>query len=539
MEKKEAMKILKDFHDKSALFSVRTALDTIIPELCESEDERIRKEIEQLIQCMHDVDPRKKRWIAWIEKQGEMSVNKLQVSEELYEHIRNTCACIDDALSSETLADIKDYLSMAERSANNVFDMIEKQDNLKSDEWKEGDVVRHGGVLALVTNGRRAIKSNLEQITIQYPDEWVKAETKERKYFFDELEKQGEQPRYSIGDVLCDKSCTTLNKDTQPNFEIIDIRDGMYICDKGSFPISQQDKYELVAKKIDQKPVKVPKFKVGDFIQFNGMGHYRYTIKDVCGLSHYINSFDRRMDMAYTDNNFELVEQKTTNKHKPKFQNGQWIVWQNKCYKVNDNGCGYELIDQNGLSTSLEYGTIDKSAHLWTIQDVKPDDVLVVNWDNGYKLDDKKKELKKLSQRMISAEAKEALYDKPTDEEMKELLRTEYEKGRADTIAETEKEWSEEDEDAIGMAIIALEDMYDEDAPNTTYGGYNLPFNKAAERLKYLKDRAIPQPKHEWGIEDEKVIAIINNALTDSNTQPDDYDKVYDWLVSLRQRIGG
>lgn len=50
-------------------------------------------------------------------------------------------------------------------------------------------------------------------------------------------------------------------------------------------------------------------------------------------------------------------------------------------------------------------------------------------------------------------------------------------------------EWTEEDEEAIGMAIIALEDMYDEDKPNTTYGGYILPFNKAAERLKSLKQR--------------------------------------------------
>ena len=68
------------------------------------------------------------------------------------------------------------------------------------------------------------------------------------------LEKQGEQPRYSIGDVLCDKSCTTLDKDAQPNFEIVDIRNGMYICDKCSFPISQQNEYELVTKKIEQKP---------------------------------------------------------------------------------------------------------------------------------------------------------------------------------------------------------------------------------------------------------------------------------------------
>ena len=65
------------------------------------------------------------------------------------------------------------------------------------------------------------------------------------------LEKQGIQPRYNIGDILCDKLCTTLNKEAQPNMEIVDIKNGMYICDKGSFPVSQQDEYELVSKKID------------------------------------------------------------------------------------------------------------------------------------------------------------------------------------------------------------------------------------------------------------------------------------------------
>lgn len=46
-------------------------LEDIFPELAESEDEKIRKEIMQLIQCMHDADPRKERWIAWLEKQKE------------------------------------------------------------------------------------------------------------------------------------------------------------------------------------------------------------------------------------------------------------------------------------------------------------------------------------------------------------------------------------------------------------------------------------------------------------------------------------
>jgi hypothetical protein len=67
------------------------------------------------------------------------------------------------------------------------------------------------------------------------------------------LEKQGVQPLYNIGDVICDKSCTTLNKEAQPNMEIVDIKNGAYICDKGSFPVSQQDEYELVSKKIDTK----------------------------------------------------------------------------------------------------------------------------------------------------------------------------------------------------------------------------------------------------------------------------------------------
>ena len=70
-------------------------------------------------------------------------------------------------------------------------------------------------------------------------------------------------------------------------------------------------------------------------------------------------------------------EQKPADKTKPKFHEGQWIVWQDKCYKVNYNGCGYELVDQNGLSTSLEYGTVDENAHIWDItKDARVGDVL-------------------------------------------------------------------------------------------------------------------------------------------------------------------
>lgn len=74
MEKEEAMEILKDFHDESAIFSVRTALETLHPELKESEDEKIRKwMIAQLKIKIGDnatLNNMIYKAIAWLEKQG-------------------------------------------------------------------------------------------------------------------------------------------------------------------------------------------------------------------------------------------------------------------------------------------------------------------------------------------------------------------------------------------------------------------------------------------------------------------------------------
>lgn len=106
----------------------RYVLESLFPELAESEYERIRKAIIGYIDHGQHYGVSNKDMIAWLEKQGE-----------------------------------------------------------KSDEWKECDVVRHGGILALVIKGRRAMKSNGEIFTIQYPDEWVKAAPNEIEYFLNEL----------------------------------------------------------------------------------------------------------------------------------------------------------------------------------------------------------------------------------------------------------------------------------------------------------------------------------------------------------------
>jgi len=97
--------------------------------------------------------------------------------------------------------------------------------------------------------------------------------------------------------------------------------------------------------------------------------------------------------------------------------------------------------------------------------------------------------------------------------DMIEALRTEYEKGRADTIAEMYVPTQISPEESLGVSSEKYMDIVD----TLTQGG---------------------QKPAKWSLEDERTIAIINNALTESNTPPDDYDKVYDWLESIKQRIG-
>ena len=86
MNKKEAIEIIKNNWPDSRYTMLREALQTLIPELRESEDEKIRKEIIELVQfyygsslaCKHTVS--KDEMIAWLEKQG--GITKLSEEEQ-------------------------------------------------------------------------------------------------------------------------------------------------------------------------------------------------------------------------------------------------------------------------------------------------------------------------------------------------------------------------------------------------------------------------------------------------------------------------
>ena len=71
-----ALAKIKQIFDKGSKFVIRREVfESIFPELRESEDEKIRKEIINYFECQSRDEPERKgihnRWIDWIEKQGE------------------------------------------------------------------------------------------------------------------------------------------------------------------------------------------------------------------------------------------------------------------------------------------------------------------------------------------------------------------------------------------------------------------------------------------------------------------------------------
>ena len=145
-------------------------------------------------------------------------------------------------------------------------------------------------------------------------------------------------------------------------------------------------------------------------------------------------------------------------------------------------------------------------------------------------------------QRMVSAEAKEAMYDKPADEieeamqevEEKAKVFSESHKGEnseqilAEMRGEQKPTWSEEDEDNFKHLLDELVCL-----GNNRNSANRLYYDRLIKFIEELKNRA--QPKEKWCDKDERMldrlIAYFEKqvALTD-----DDNPRYANWLKSLR-----
>lgn len=167
------------------------------------------------------------------------------------------------------------------------------------------------------------------------------------------------------------------------------------------------------------------------------------------------------------------------------------------------DGVFYE--NENGLcymgTTSTPLYPATKSQH---------DALFKAMTDAGYIFDFEKKELKKISQRMVSAEAKEALYDKLT--------------------------WNEEDEKMIDKIRSIVEKYaFSQSAVDVNGDLCEKKYIDADNWLKTLKDRA--QSKQEWSEEDECYMSECIGAIaTKDGWSFEEKRKTKHWLESLKDR---
>ena len=229
------------------------------------------------------------------------------------------------------------------------------------------------------------------------------------------IEKQGEQkpttPKFRVGDFIKLKDSDETYEVSK--IEIFDTNEIYYHLTNGGCVCESADNFELV----EQKPVVIPKFRVGDIIKATEDGEV-FTIRTIT-----------KDKYIYTDDSFD------------------WIKDQDE----------YELVEQ-----------------------------------------------------------------KPTDEEMKELLHTEYEKGRADAIEEMQNPvWSEEDYNEIETIACHLD---------------NIDNEGMAEVLRNIRDKYYSQSQ--WKPSDEHIKALnyVVNLMASSES-PKENDYYYNVFKDLREQL--
>lgn len=210
MTKETAMKILKELHDKS-LFAERTALETIIPELKKSEDERIKRFLIQMAQNGHGGS---KEWwdkcVAWLEKQKD-DYTKKDIDDAYLKGIADAKSELEKQSEPTDKGEISDgyhtfnelyYYRMLYNAA--FFNMLPKEWVHKSKRHNDGEECFGGGWFIVMANLPTGQISNHYELKdwdlFQIPekkvaDKWdghTPQEAAERlhKYL---LEKQGEQ----------------------------------------------------------------------------------------------------------------------------------------------------------------------------------------------------------------------------------------------------------------------------------------------------------------------------------------------------------
>ena len=407
----EAIEIAKKIHKYSSNISEIKRMEQIFPELRESEDERIRKEIITLIQscdkgCYTTISlSRIKEYTAWLEKQGEIDKTSYDIAEkEKYDFVSGQF--IECRKSFNEFKEDNSY--WFEYIGNDTY--IGRSDNILNKKFH----ITPRQLFTLFTQQHCPFKedSNVNEETNapteygKYVDECLNEAS---KHFFSEGE-----DKYSVADlfyagVRCGKSWLEKQGEQKPAVEMKTPEESLGI---------DSDTYNKIVDECiygEQKPVdKVePKFKVGDWVvyyrndssrevlqvydirdgryYFNDNIHFSWSVKECDEKSHLWTIQDAKDGdvLAFKNNIGGIIICKSPTDYDTR----------SYCRLVSDNLINKE---ESGWDSTLFVPATKEQRDL-LFQKMK---------EAGYEWDADKKELKKISQRMISAEAKEAMYAK-------------------------------------------------------------------------------------------------------------------------------
>lgn len=228
MNRKEAIEAVKNNLPHSSFTTLRKALETLIPELAESEDERIRK---SLIDLLKNDEKHYLKEIDWLEKQNE-TFTKKDVDDA---YLKGVCDAKQELEKQDESIEIK-------RGKNYLCTKTHKY---AGEEWREGIKYFSPEDYALINQG-----------CAYYCPAWSKEEHND---CFKEVEYAKDNPKFKVGDFIKHNKANLICK-------VISVNGGSYYVEN----IETRGRIELFDAEQNFRLWTVTNAKDGDVLCANG-----------------------------------------------------------------------------------------------------------------------------------------------------------------------------------------------------------------------------------------------------------------------------
>ena len=240
MTEKEKAKAYDEAIERTKKLYSNGIAEEIFPELKESEDEKIRKEIISILRNAYWTSNRNRfnELVAWLEKQKDKDKDKLiqelgeykvkYTQEVLEKYINNMSNKDDERLRKTAIAFLKDFAEQGYENAVECIDWLEKQGEKEEPqvyETKDGKIITYSE-----TDGYKVVDPNFNEgdwVVNKFGDSWhidnldkknYQVSDGKGNYNYFPISKQDEMHLWTIqdakdGDVLAASECYVVFKE--------------------------------------------------------------------------------------------------------------------------------------------------------------------------------------------------------------------------------------------------------------------------------------------------------------------------------------